>query len=114
MTLTSFNQDDRNRRTKDHPLFRLSEDDLNLITQLALFSGSMKSLAKTYGVSYPTIRIRLDAVIERLKEAVEGQDSDPVTELLASLVERGELTGRVARSILDSVHTQNRKGENEC
>ncbi|MEM8834770.1 MAG: DUF2089 family protein, partial [Planctomycetota bacterium] len=50
-----------------HPLSSLTAEDLDLITELVLQSGSLKGLAKTYGVSYPTIRSRLDRVIERLR-----------------------------------------------
>src|SRR5436305_11667677 len=84
-----------------HPLLALSRDDLDLITELVLRSGSLKDLADAYGVSYPTIRLRLDRVIERLSAAVKGKAPDPITELLARLVERGELSASNARTIRD-------------
>lgn len=74
---------------------------MDLITELVLRSGSLKDLATAYGVSYPTIRLRLDRVIERLQAVVAGRASDPLSELLASLVERGELSAASARSIRD-------------
>ena len=84
-----------------HPLSGLEIDDLNFITELVLQSGSLKGLASSYGVSYPTIRSRLDRVIERLRASIEGKQTDELTELLAGLVERGELTGKRAREIKD-------------
>lgn len=83
----------------DHPLLALPREDLDLIAQLVLHSGSLKDLAAVYGVSYPTIRHRVDRVIERLRAAVEGRKPDPVSELLADLVERGELAVTTARRI---------------
>jgi hypothetical protein len=80
-------------------LARLPREDLNLITELVLRSGSLKELAALYGVSYPTIRVRLDKVIERLSAAMEGRRPDPMSELLASLVERGEMTSAAARAV---------------
>ena len=85
----------------DHPLLRLSREDLDVITELVLRSGSLKDLAVAYGVSYPTIRARLDRVIERLKQAKAGQPPDPLRELLARLIERGELSAGGARAVRD-------------
>jgi hypothetical protein len=85
-----------------HPLAALAREDLDLIVELVLKSGSLKDLATEYGVSYPTIRTRLDKVIERLAAAKKGQRPDPLSELLASMVERGELSASGARSIRDA------------
>jgi hypothetical protein len=76
----------------DHPLLRLPTEDLDLITELVLQSGSLKDLAAAYGVSYPTIRARLDRVIERLQFAIKGDRPDALTDLLARLIERGEIS----------------------
>ncbi len=94
----------------DHPLLALPREDLDLITQVVLLSGSLKDLAKAYGVSYPTIRLRLDRVIERLKAAVDGQPPDPLSEMLARLVERGELSASNARAIRDLARKAAGKG----
>ena len=82
------------------PLGRLPEDDLALIVQFVLRSGSLKDLAGHYGVSYPTIRTRLDGVIQRLRWAVDERPRDPLAEALAELVQRGELTASGARRLL--------------
>lgn len=85
----------------DHPLAALPREDLDFIVELVLRSGSLKDLAEAYGVSYPTIRLRLDRLIERLKSAVAGKTPDPITELLARLVERGEMSASGARAVRD-------------
>ena len=85
----------------DHPLASLPREDLELITELVLQSGSLKDLATAYGVSYPTIRARLDRVIDRIKQAQAGRQPDPLGELLARLVERAELAPAAARAIRD-------------
>ena len=86
----------------DHPILSLDPEDLDLIMALVLEGSSLKGLAARYGVSYPTIRTRLDRVIARLNEILEGRRPDPLRELLANLVERGELSGSTARRILGS------------
>ena len=93
----------------DHPLFDLPREDLDLIAELVLHSGSLKALAKSYGVSYPTIRSRLDKTIERLRQNINGRTPDPVAQLLADLIDRGELSISGARQLRDTIRDSNRK-----
>lgn len=86
-------------RRREHPLAGLSEEDLDFIAQFVMSSGSLKEMAERYGVSYPTIRASLDRVIENLQMQIKGESRDEVTELLAELMERGELSAGVARKI---------------
>lgn len=74
-----------------------------MVAELVLRSGSLKDLAEAYGVSYPTIRSRLDRLIERLRDAIAGRQPDPMNELLARLVTRGEITPSAARAVRDLV-----------
>ncbi len=41
-----------------------------------LNSGSLKEIAKLYGVSYPTVRLRLDRLIEKIKinDSMENEE----------------------------------------
>ena len=77
-----------------------------MITELVLQSGSLKALAKTYGVSYPTIRQRLDGLIRRLRAILDGRPQDQVRETLARLIERGELSPAAAREVLRAYSAQ--------
>ena len=43
------------------------EEDLAFIKRFILLSGSLKDLAEAYKVSYPTLRLRLDRLIEKIK-----------------------------------------------
>lgn len=45
----------------------LSDEDASFIKRFVLASGSLKELAKAYGITYPTVRIRLDRLIEKIK-----------------------------------------------
>lgn len=89
-----------------HPLLALNEEELDLVLQLVLASGSLKDLARVYQVSYPTIRLRVDRVIERLRQLANGAKPDPMMQLLAELVERGEITVPAARSVRDLYREQ--------
>jgi hypothetical protein len=54
---------------------RLDDEDIKFIRNFILTSGSLKEIATLYGVSYPTVRLRLDRVIQKMNigESV-GQD----------------------------------------
>src|SRR5437868_13311485 len=45
----------------------LDEDELGFVKQFLLVSGSLKDLASRYGVSYPTVRLRLDRLIQKIE-----------------------------------------------
>jgi hypothetical protein len=45
----------------------LEDEDLAFIKRFLLASGSLKDLAAVYQVSYPTIRLRLDRVIQKIQ-----------------------------------------------
>lgn len=48
-------------------LAKLSDEDASFIKRFVLASGSLKDLASAYGISYPTVRLRLDRLIEKIK-----------------------------------------------
>jgi len=85
-----------------HPLLQLSDEDLDLVVRFVVQSGSLKDLAVEYDVSYPTIRARLDRVIERLRKILAGRKPDPLSELLADMVQRGELSTGGALTIREA------------
>lgn len=51
----------------------LSDEDLSFIKRLVLASGSLKELAAGYGISYPTVRLRLDRLIAKI-QVTDNQD----------------------------------------
>ncbi|HSE42644.1 MAG TPA: DUF2089 family protein [Acidobacteriota bacterium] len=48
-------------------LSKLDDEEAELVKRFVLNSGSLKQLAKFYDISYPTIRLRLDRLIEKIK-----------------------------------------------
>lgn len=51
----------------------LDEEDMNFVKKFILASGSLKELAKEYEVTYPTIRLRLDKLIQKVEVGEEGR-----------------------------------------
>jgi hypothetical protein len=45
----------------------LTDEDLAFVRRFILASGSMKDVAREYGISYPTVRLRLDRLIDKIR-----------------------------------------------
>lgn len=54
----------------------LEEEDVAFIKKFILASGSLKEVAGQYGVTYPTVRLRLDRLIQKIR-LVEDTAADP-------------------------------------
>ena len=62
----------------------LEEEDVAFIRRFLLASGSLKEVAGEYGVSYPTVRLRLDRLIQKVRLA-DDRASDPYVSLIKRL-----------------------------
>ncbi len=49
-------------------LMQVSEEEQNFILQFFLTSGSLKEMASQMGNSYPTVRNKLDDIIQKINE----------------------------------------------
>ena len=67
----------------------LSPDGLRFVTEFVLAGGNLKALAARIGVSYPTVRGRLDKVIASLARAA-GRDPDEAR--LLDMVAEGRMS----------------------
>ena len=52
-------------------LMRISKEDQDFIVDFVLCSGSLKEMAQKMGLSYPTVRNRLDDLISSLSRVAE-------------------------------------------
>ena len=62
----------------------LEEEDMAFIKRFVLASGSLKEIAREYGVTYPTVRLRLDRLIQRIQMA-EQAEQEPYIALIKRL-----------------------------
>lgn len=84
-----------------HPwLAALDEEDLHFLRRFLLTSGSLKALAEEYGVSYPTLRSRLDRLIAKARAAEDPKISDPFERRLRILVADGRIPVGLAKELL--------------
>lgn len=78
----------------------LDDEDFQFLRRLVLASGSLKEVAAGYGISYPTVRARLDRLIAKVQAADAAAGLDPFERKLRVLVADGKLTGALARELL--------------
>ena len=65
-------------------LAELEDEDLVFIKKFLLASGSLKEMAAQYGVTYPTVRLRLDRLIQKIRLA-DDRAADPYVALIKRL-----------------------------
>lgn len=90
----------------------LSEEDWHFIRRFILASGSLKDLAQQYGVSYPTIRARLDRLIEKVRILSDERPKSRFHRKLQVLVAEGRLEASLARALLRA-HEESLKGDSK-
>jgi hypothetical protein len=80
----------------------LAPEDLAFLKRFLLSSGTLKQLATEYGVSYPTIRLRLDRLIEKVRLIDEHTQAGPFELRLRMLYADGRLDDETFRALLDA------------
>ena len=77
----------------------LEEEDLAFVRRFVLASGSLKEVAAQYGVSYPTVRLRLDRLIQKIKLS-ETAEADPYVSLVKRLAVDDKLDFDTAKILI--------------
>lgn len=81
-------------------LTALNDEDVQFLKRFLLASGSLKALAKEYGISYPTVRARLDRLIAKVEAADDAGAADPFRRQLQILLADGMVGASAARALL--------------
>ena len=77
----------------------LDEEDQQFLKRFVLSSGSLKALCDEYGVSYPTLRARLDRLIAKVKAAEDPKVADSFQRKLHVLVADGKISAPLGREL---------------
>ncbi|BFJ86178.1 DUF2089 family protein [Ruthenibacterium sp. CLA-JM-H11] len=77
----------------------LEEEDVEFIRKFLLASGSLKEMAGAYGVTYPTVRLRLDRLIQKIR-LTEEQAADPYVALIKRLAVEEKLDFDTAKLLI--------------
>jgi hypothetical protein len=102
------------RRVRDPErrwLEQLSDEDLAFLKRFLLTSGTLKDLAQQYGISYPTVRLRLDRLIEKVKLLDEQETRGPFELKLRSLYADGRLDDSTFRDVLRAYREEDERHE---
>lgn len=87
---------------ESNPWFDYFEnEEKEFIRQLILASGSLKELAKVYDVSYPTVRLRLDRVINKVK-LYSDQENNPFVNSVMQMVIEDKISLDSANEIINN------------
>ena len=78
----------------------LTEEDWQFIKRLLLASGSLKDVAEQYGISYPTVRIKLNRLIEKVQILDSKKPKTKFHQKIQLLVVEGKLDISVAKTLL--------------
>ena len=85
----------------------LDDEDVSFIKKFLLASGSLKELANIYSVTYPTVRLRLDRLIQKIHIS-EQSSSEPFVALIKQLAVNEKIDFETAK-LLISEYKKNKK-----
>ncbi|AKB49389.1 hypothetical protein MSBRW_0136 [Methanosarcina barkeri str. Wiesmoor] len=82
-------------------------EDISFIKNFILSSGSLKEVAKIYDVSYPTVRLRLDKLIQKIKLSDNKQD-EPFITFIKGLAVDSKIELETAKLIIEKYNSEKR------
>ncbi|CEP91000.1 Protein of uncharacterised function(DUF2089) [[Clostridium] sordellii] len=80
-------------------LENLDDEDINFIKKFILSSGSLKEVASLYGVTYPTVRLRLDKLIQKVN-LNESNNIDPYISVIKKLAIEDKIDFETAKFLI--------------
>ena len=86
--------------TQQNWLTELNEEDRAFIKRFLLASGSLKDLAKAYGISYPTVRLRLDRLIDKIRVFDDTSSQSGFERSARALFADGRIDAETLKTIL--------------
>lgn len=106
-------QGPRNRKERARWVDALEEEDLVFIKRFVLASGSLKELASAYGISYPTVRLRLDRLIQKIKLVDREDIATPFERLLRMQHADGKIDRQTLKLLLEAHQADIAREQNE-
>lgn len=95
----------------EYPLWLVNMDmkDLNFIRDFILASGSLKEIAKSYDISYPTVRNRVNSLIEKIKLA-DNKDDERYVNLIRKLAIEDKISYEAADILIRRYREEKQNG----
>ena len=89
-------------------IVNLDDEDVSFIKRFLLASGSLKEMARQYEVTYPTVRLRLDKLIQKIKIS-DDTESEPYIALIKRLAINDKLDFDTAKILISEYNKVQRK-----
>lgn len=83
----------------------LEDEDVTFIKKFLLASGSLKEMARQYGVTYPTVRLRLDKLIQKIQIS-ESTAGEPYIGLIKRLAVNEKIDFDTAKILIAAYKKQ--------
>ena len=83
----------------------LEDEDIHFIKNFILASGSLKEIATIYDVTYPTIRLRLDKLIQKIK-VNDTESNEPYVALIKKLAIDEKINLDIAKILISEYKKQ--------
>jgi hypothetical protein len=80
-------------------MINLDDEDVSFTKRFLLASGSLKELATQYGVTYPTVRLKLDRLIQKIQISEESAN-EPYVALIKRLAVNEKLDIATAKLLI--------------
>lgn len=80
-------------------LNNLDDEEIVFMKKFLLASGSLKEVANIYGVTYPTVRLRLDRLIQKIQIS-DDNSNEPYISLIKRLTVNEKLDFDTAKILL--------------
>lgn len=77
----------------------LEDEDIAFIKKFLQASGSLKEMARQYGVTYPTVRLRLDKLIQKIQIS-DDTLNEPYIGLIKRMVVNDKLDFDTAKILI--------------
>ena len=89
-------------------ILALEQEDATFLKNFVLKSGSLKEIAKIYGVTYPTVRLRLDKLIQKI-EVSDQKEEEPFTTFVKGLAVDSRIDLETAEIIIEKYKSEKEK-----
>ncbi|HCT90740.1 MAG TPA: hypothetical protein DF613_05065 [Lachnospiraceae bacterium] len=91
-------------------IVNLDDEDVSFIKRFLLASGSLKEMARQYEVTYPTVRLRLDRLIQKIK-INDDTESEPYIALIKRLAINDKLDFDTAKVLISEYKKIRERGK---
>jgi hypothetical protein len=80
-------------------MINLEDEDIAFIKKFLQASGSLKEIARQYGVTYPTVRLRLDKLIKKIQIS-DDVSNEPYVALIKRMVVNDKIDFDTAKILI--------------